>query len=123
MYKTAQKIKLFGASLLLAAVVFVGGAPAQAADFLKNCTGSSAVCENKDDDAQSMVLNVIDILLYIVGALSVIVIIYGGIKYVTSTGDEAGIKSAKNAILYAVIGLILAIMSFGLVKYVGSQFV
>ena len=45
-------------------------------------------------------------------------IIWGGIKYVTSGGDSAGVTSAKNTILYAVIGLVVALLAYTLVNFV-----
>lgn len=43
-----------------------------------------------------------------VGVASVIVIIIGGIKYVVSQGDANAVTSAKNTVLYAIIGLVIA---------------
>ena len=48
----------------------------------------------------------------------VIVIIVGGIRYTTSNGDAAGVKSAKNTILYAVVGLIVIIMASAITQFV-----
>ena len=62
--------------------------------------------------------NVISILLYVAGTIAVIVIIIGAIRYITSDGDSAKAATAKNSILYAVVGLVLAIMSFGIVSFV-----
>lgn len=60
----------------------------------------------------------VNVLLYVVGAVAVIMIIVGGFKYVTSGGDSSGVTSAKNTILYAVIGLIVAVLAFALVNFV-----
>ena len=45
-------------------------------------------------------------------------IIIGGIKYVTSNGDSSGVTSAKNTILYAVVGLVVAVMAYTIVNFV-----
>jgi hypothetical protein len=58
------------------------------------------------------------VLLVAAGIISVIMIIVGGIKYSTSSGDQAKIKSAKDTVLYAVVGLVVAIASFMIVTYV-----
>lgn len=66
--------------------------------------------------------NIVNVLLYILGAIAVIMIVIGGIKYTTSNGDSAAVTSAKNTILYAVIGLIVAILAFAIVNFVLSAF-
>ena len=66
---------------------------------------------------------VTNVLLFIIGAISVIMIIIGGIKYTISNGDSAQITSAKNTILYAVIGLIVALLAYAIVNFVIDSFV
>lgn len=66
--------------------------------------------------------NIVNVLLYILGAVAVIMIVVGGIKYTTSNGDSSAVTSAKNTILYAVIGLVIAIMAFAIVNFVISAF-
>jgi hypothetical protein len=48
-------------------------------------------------------------------------IIYGGIQYVISVGDSGKVAKAKNTIIYAVVGLIVAILSYAIVNFVISQ--
>lgn len=62
--------------------------------------------------------NILNFFTYIVGAVSVLMIIIGGIRYTTSNGDSTQITSAKNTVLYAVIGLVLAIMANAIVNFV-----
>lgn len=57
-------------------------------------------------------------LIFIVGAISVIMLIIGGLRYVISQGDAAGVKAAKDTILYAVIGVVVAIMAYAIVHFV-----
>ena len=57
-------------------------------------------------------------MLFLAGAVAVIVIIIGGIRYVMSSGDAGQVQSAKNTILYAVIGLIVVIMAYAIVNFV-----
>lgn len=70
------------------------------------------------DSLKGMIQTVVTTLLFIVGAVSVIMIIYGGFRYVTSGGDSNSVTSAKNTILYAVIGLVVALLSYAIVGYV-----
>lgn len=66
--------------------------------------------------------DIVNIMLYILGAIAVIMIVIGGIRYATSNGDSGSIKSAKDTILYAVIGLIVAILAYSIVNFVLDSF-
>lgn len=57
-------------------------------------------------------------LLFVIGALSVVMIIWGGIRYATSGGNAASVTAAKNTILYAIVGLIIAFLAFAAVNWV-----
>jgi hypothetical protein len=57
-------------------------------------------------------------LLFLIGAISVIMLIYGGIRYTISGGDSAAVTAAKNTILYAIVGIIVAILAFAIVNFV-----
>jgi len=61
---------------------------------------------------------VINILSLIVGVVAVIMIIIGGFKYIISGGDSNSISSAKNTILYAIIGLVIVALAQVIVKFV-----
>lgn len=65
---------------------------------------------------------VTNVLLYVIGAISVIMLIIGGIRYVLSSGDSAAVTSAKNTILYAVVGVIVAILAYAIVNFVIGNF-
>ena len=60
---------------------------------------------------------VINILLFLVGAISVVMLIVGGIRYVISAGDQNAVTAAKNTILYAVIGLVISFLAYGIVNF------
>lgn len=64
---------------------------------------------------------VINVLLFIIGAAAVIMIIIGGIRYVVSGGDQGAVTGAKNTILYAVVGLVVAIMAYAIVNFVVTK--
>ncbi|MBQ3352771.1 hypothetical protein IJG89_00235 [Candidatus Saccharibacteria bacterium] len=59
-------------------------------------------------------------ILYIVGIIAVIMLIIGGIKYVVSGGDAKKVTDAKNTVLYAIIGLVIAFLAFAIVNFVIS---
>ena len=69
-------------------------------------------------DLPTFIKSIVNILLFVVGAISVIVIVIGGIRYVTSAGDSNQISGAKNTILYAVVGVVIALMAYAIVNFV-----
>ncbi len=65
---------------------------------------------------------IVNVLLFILGAIAVIMIIIGGIRYTTSNGDASNTKAAKDTILYAVVGLIVAVLAYAIVNFVLGAF-
>lgn len=63
-----------------------------------------------------------DVLIFLIGAIAVIMIIIGGLRYVTSSGDQSALASAKNTILYSVVGLIVAFMAYAIVRFIFATF-
>lgn len=61
---------------------------------------------------------IVNVILFVVGAVAVIMIIIGGVRYVVSGGDQNNVKAAKDTILYAVIGLIIAILAYAVVNFI-----
>jgi len=68
-----------------------------------------------------IVLNVIEAAMMLVGYLSVIFIIYGGVLYITSAGDSKGVEKAKSSITNAVIGLVISIVAVAVVEFIFNQ--
>jgi len=66
---------------------------------------------------------IVNLLLYVIGAVAVIMIVVGGIKYVVSNGDSSAVTSAKNTIFYAVIGIVVAILAYAIVNFVITSFI
>lgn len=62
------------------------------------------------------------VLLFIVGAVAVIMIVIGGLRYVISGGDASQVQAAKNTILYALVGIIVAILAYAAVNFVIGSF-
>ncbi len=58
------------------------------------------------------------LVMIVVGVTAVIMIIIGGIQYVMSSGDPTNVTNAKNTILYAIIGLVVALMAQGIITFV-----
>jgi hypothetical protein len=66
-------------------------------------------------------ITITNILLFIIGAVAVVMLIIGGIRYVVSSGDQNAVTSAKNTILYAIIGIVVAFLAYAAVNFVTAQ--
>lgn len=79
------------------------------------CAVSTAESQTKANDIIKTVINIFSL---VVGIVSVIMIIFGGLKYITSGGDSNNVSSAKNTIIYAVIGLVVVALAQFIVQFV-----
>jgi hypothetical protein len=61
---------------------------------------------------------IVNIFLFVIGAIAVIMLIYGGIRYTISGGDSKNVTAAKDTILYAVVGIVVAILAYAIVNFV-----
>lgn len=127
---------LFGTALLIVAL-FTPLVPAQlaVAEDLNSevCNSVPAgqekpiVCRDTADSSnpifgpEGILTKAVQALIYVIAAVSVIVIIVGGIRYIVSAGDSNATKGAKDSILYAVVGLVVAMFAQALVAFVLSQ--
>lgn len=73
-----------------------------------NPSTNKTTCGNSDIQLTGVVNNIVTILSIVVGVVAVIMIIVAGYKYITSAGDASKITSAKNTLIYAIVGLIIA---------------
>lgn len=69
-------------------------------------------------DVNSLIQTVVNVMFFILGAVAVIMIIWSGIRYVTSAGNQTAVVSAKNTLIYAVVGLIVALLAYAIVSFV-----
>jgi hypothetical protein len=131
MLKTLRKtLATIGASLSLALVPALAPVAVYAADpnIEGNLACGSTLNVQTDDcrddlsggtgRIQDIVTTIINIFSVIVGIVAVIMIIFGGFKYITSGGDSGNISSAKNTIIYAIIGLVVVALAQFLVQFV-----
>lgn len=79
---------------------------------------SCATTSNGTTKINSIIKTVINIFSAIVGIVAVIMIVFGGLKYITSGGDSNNISSAKSTIIYAIIGLIVVALAQFIVQFV-----
>lgn len=118
--KKFKHIFVAAALLMGVGLAALPATPVSAINVFEQCNHSdSEVCKAQDsDDATSMIQTIINIMLFLLGAIAVIMIVIGGLRYVTSGGDASSLKSARDTILYAVIGLVIAVLSYAIVNFV-----
>ena len=121
-----NKLKMILAGMLIIPTVALAVAPAASAEG--NLTLNSGVDSAQGEgvgqvstDPESLVKKFVNIFLFAVGALSVIMLIWGGIRYTTSAGDSNKVTAAKNTVLYAIVGLVVAILAYAIVNMVISK--
>ena len=98
---------------------------AQAADGVKEgiTTATTTDMQNKSIAGEGGLISIlINFLLWTVGVLSVVMIIFSGFRYITSAGDAAKTKSAQTALTYSIVGLIVAVLAWVIVKMILRQF-
>lgn len=105
----------------LSTVSLSSNVSAQVSDGIGAATTSEMEGRKIDGDS-GLVKSVVNILLWVIGILSIIMIIFSGIRYVTSAGDASKTKAAQNTLIYSVVGLIVAIMAWAIVDLVVNKF-
>lgn len=125
-------VGLTAAVTLVAVPVAVPALASAASSDIQNClaqgtnldaTGNGASCTNTNTDQGATNINniiktIINIFSLIVGIVAVIMIIVGGFRYITSGGDSGNVSSAKNTIIYAIIGLVIVALAQFIVQFV-----
>lgn len=128
-------LKKASASLLIVPALLLGlvFAPTVHAQTTNSCDASTgsissgAACAKPTNAAtdlfgsKGVFVTVTNVLLFIIGAVAVIMLIIGGIRYAVSSGDQAAVTGAKNTILYAIIGIVVAFLAYAAVNFVSSQ--
>lgn len=80
--------------------------------------GSSGCSATGGINIDSILRHMVNVLSAIIGVVAVIMIIFGGFRYITSGGSDTSVTSAKNTILYAIVGLVIVALSQALVRFV-----
>lgn len=70
-----------------------------------------------------IVINITNWVLGFVTLIAVLMLIWGGIQYLTSGGDEGAVASAKNTITYAILGLVIVGIAYAVVAVVVNVFI
>jgi len=126
-----RRLRLLVAGFLLVGALGAAGGSTSAftlfGDPCKNAPDATVCQEEKKSQTNTdnslygpngIVGKIVTILAFVIGVASVIVIIIAGIQYMTSTGDSTKVNNAKNALLYAVIGLIVAVLAQSVVFFI-----
>ena len=71
-----------------------------------------------DNTLEADVKTLLSTIIGVLGFVCVVVMIIGGVNYMTSSGDAGKVKKAKDTILYGLIGLIVCVLAFALVQFV-----
>lgn len=120
------KAKLSLVVATLATVILLPSAALAAYDpyqvVCNNGGSGSNVCAGSGADPIAgeggAIISITSILALIAGIISVIFLVYGGIKYITSGGDSSGVSSAKSTIVAALIGIVIAALARPLITFV-----
>ncbi len=114
-----MKKSLLILSLLITSVIGISPITHAALDPCQGGGRDTQVCQTSANDLVGGVLtNIINTMLVIAGVLAVIMIIVGGIRYITSDGDSNKANQARQTILYSVIGVVVAAASYAIVNFV-----
>lgn len=123
-----KKLKIGLAGLLIVPVLALGAGlatsqsvEAQGLDEAMTTIEGSSASSAKGVDSD-LVVTIINWMLFAIGIVAVIMLIYGGFLYATSAGDSNKVTNAKNTILYAIIGLVIAILAFAIVQFIVNSF-
>lgn len=117
----------FGIGGVVSAQPSVAGSLCSGANDLKISSDNKDIgeCAGGDEDptdkVNELISQIINVFSVVVGIVAVIMIIYGGFKYITSGGDSGNVTAAKNTILYAIIGLIIVALAQFIVRFILSK--
>lgn len=91
---------------------------AHAAGILNSTDAPSAVTDatGGQTSLRGLVLTIVNYFLGFLGLLAVVMVIYGGVTYVSSAGNDEAVGKAKKIIMYALIGIVIILLSFVVVK-------
>ena len=109
--------------LLLIAVVVAGVLAPETSALTLREGAEAARCDGCPSDLfgeTGAFRKITNTVLFVVGVIAVIMLIIGGIKYVISGGDSKKVTDAKNTVLYAIIGMVIAVFSYAIVTFVLS---
>ena len=120
--------KILTAGMLMIGLLGVFTPAVSAANGINICSNGnedSVYCKNKntgETQVNGIIKTIVEVLLTAVGAISIIMIVIGGIMFALSSGDAKKAAKARSTILYAVVGLIVSVFASAIVNFVFDGF-
>ena len=119
--------KILTAGMLMVGLLGVFTPAVSAANGINICSGNenSVYCKNKntgETQVNGLIKTIVEVLLTAVGAISIIMIVIGGIMFALSSGDAQKAAKARNTVLYAVVGLAVSLFASAIVNFVFNRF-
>lgn len=120
--------KILTVGMLIISLLGVFTPVVSAANGINICSDgneNSVYCQNKDKgegQVNGIIKTIVEVLLMAVGAISIIMIVIGGILFALSSGDAQKAAKARSTILYAVVGLIVSVFASAIVNFVFDGF-
>lgn len=105
-------------SLLLVVFAALGGTAGAQLINPGDAPSNVAAATGGEGSIRALVLRIVDFFLLFLGLIAVIMIIYGGILYITAAGNQEQVDKAKKIIMYAIVGIVIVLVSFALVNTV-----
>jgi hypothetical protein len=109
-----------GSSLLAIPLVASAAETTGTSDASKGATDAKP--DGVPSDLQASLTIITNTLLLAIGFVSVVMLIIGGFRYVLSNGNEKSVTGAKDTILYAIIGVVVALLAYAIVQFVLGTF-
>jgi len=120
--------KILAAGMLMVGLLGVFTPAVSAANGINICSNgneNSVYCKNKntgETQVNGIIKTIVEVLLTAVGAISIIMIVIGGIMFALSSGDAQKAAKARNTVLYAVVGLAVSLFASAIVNFVFNRF-
>ena len=125
-----MKNKLFKNIAVIAVFVFLFSAATIAPTAVETTTAqeiglnyaaNTGLVNSAQSDPKQMAVNIVRYLMTFLGIIAVVIILLGGFKWMTAAGNEDKVAEAKKLIVAGIIGLIIILASFAIVKFVVSM--
>jgi len=120
--------KILTVGMLMVGLLGVFTPAVSAANGINICSKgneNSVYCKNKntgETQVNGIIKTIVEVLLTAVGAISIIMIVIGGILFALSSGDAQKAAKARNTVLYAVVGLAVSLFASAIVNFVFNRF-
>lgn len=102
--------------LLAVAIPTLAATPATGSGVLNNPIGGS------DMKIEAVIIMVIKYLVGVLGIVALVMVVYGGFQYIYSAGNSERLQKARDTIIYAIIGMVIVILSLSILRFVTSAF-